>query len=65
MMDKIVAYFEAYEPSSPVPLLIKRAKRLVSMHFMDVIKNLSPDALTAIQVISGPEETAGESSEKT
>lgn len=55
-MDKIVRYYETHEPSSPVPLLIRRAKRLVSVSFMDIIRDLSPDAVGQVQVISGLDE---------
>ena len=52
-LDKICQYYEKVEPSSPIPLLLKRAKRLVGKSFVDVIRDLSPDAITQIQSISG------------
>ncbi len=52
-LDKVCKYYERYEPSSPVPLLLKRAQRLVSKSFVDIIRDLSPDALHQVQVISG------------
>lgn len=48
------AYFRAYEPSSPLPMLIDRAKRLASMEFMDILRDLAPDGLSQAQVIAGP-----------
>jgi type VI secretion system protein ImpA len=45
------------EPSSPVPLLLKRAKRLVGLSFVDIIRNLSPDAMAQVQMVSGEEES--------
>jgi len=53
MMDKICQYFEKHEPSSPVPILIKRAKKLTPMNFIDLIKDLSPDAIKRIEMIAG------------
>ncbi len=44
-LEKVGEYFEKNEPSSPVSLLINRAKRLISMNFMDVLRDLSPDSL--------------------
>ncbi|MFG0325673.1 MAG: type VI secretion system protein TssA [Phycisphaerales bacterium JB037] len=51
--DKICRYYERTEPSSPVPLLVKRAKRLVSRSFWDIIRDLSPNAVDEITAISG------------
>lgn len=55
-LDMIIQYYEHHEPSSPVPLLLKRAKRLVGRTFVDIIRDISPDAMTQIQVVSGEEE---------
>jgi type VI secretion system protein ImpA len=54
MIDKILAYYQRYEPSSPVPMLLERAKRLAPMSFMEVMEDLAPDSLTQLQVIRGP-----------
>jgi len=56
-LDMIIVFYEQNEPSSPVPLLLKRAKRLVGRSFVDIIRNLSPDALSQVQMISGSEES--------
>ncbi len=61
MIDKILAYYQRYEPSSPVPMLLERAKRLAPMSFMEVMENLAPDSLQQLYVIRGPQ--PGESSE--
>mgnify|MGYP001548139184 CR=1 FL=1 len=54
VLDKICTYYERYEPGSPVPIFLKRAKRLVTMNFMDLIKDLAPDANDKISVFIGP-----------
>jgi hypothetical protein len=36
-----------------VPLLLGRAKRLATMSFVDIVKDMVPDALSRIQVIGG------------
>jgi type VI secretion system protein ImpA len=56
MLDKICAYYERNEPSSPVPLLVRRAKRLATMNFVDIVKDLVPDAMSALQVVRGPDD---------
>lgn len=58
-IDRICDYYARAEPSSPVPLLLKRAKRLVGKNFTQIIKDLSPEALRQIESISGtPADTA-------
>ena len=57
-LDMIISYYEQNEPSSPVPLLLKRAKRLVGKTFVDIIRNISPDAMPQVQMVSGEEEPA-------
>ncbi len=60
-LDKIIRWFEKYEPSSPIPMLLKRAKRLANMSFLDVLRELSPDGLNQALFIGGsdaPEEEA-------
>jgi type VI secretion system protein ImpA len=53
MIDKICAYYAKYEPSSPVPILLQRAKRLVPKSFIEIMEDLTPDGLAQLQVISG------------
>jgi type VI secretion system protein ImpA len=55
-LDMIIAYYTQCEPSSPVPLLIKRAKRLVGKSFVDIIRDLSPDAVSQVKMVSGDED---------
>ena len=57
MLDKILKYYQQHEPSSPVPLLLSRAKRLAPMTFLDVLNDLAPDGMAQLLVISGPQET--------
>ncbi len=52
-LDMIIHHYEQREPSSPVPLLIKRAKRLVGKSFVDIIRDISPDAISQVQMVSG------------
>lgn len=57
-LDMICDYYQKNEPSSPVPLIIRRAQRLVDKDFMTIVNDLTPDALQQLQVITGkkPEE---------
>ncbi len=42
-IDSICSYFEANEPASPVPLLLQRAKRLIPMSFIEILRELAPN----------------------
>jgi type VI secretion system protein ImpA len=53
MLDKVINFIERTEPGNPAPLLIARAKRLVGINFLSIIEELAPDAMSAIQNITG------------
>lgn len=52
-LDTICAYYNRAEPSSPVPLLLQRAKRLATMNFMDIVKDLASDGVSQVQKVAG------------
>lgn len=56
-IDVICKYFERYEPSSPVPFLLQRAKNLLSMNFMEILQDLTPDAVSQAEKICGVRKT--------
>lgn len=60
MIDKICAYFDRYEPSSPAPLLLKRAKRLATKDFMSILLDLAPGGAEQANLIFG---TSGDNAE--
>jgi type VI secretion system protein ImpA len=53
LLDLVVSYYERYEPSSPLPLLIGRARRLAEKDFMDILQDLAPDGLNQARNIAG------------
>jgi type VI secretion system protein ImpA len=53
MIDRIISYLERNEPTNPAPLLLKRARRLMGMSFVDIIKDMAPDSLKQIEAIAG------------
>jgi type VI secretion system protein ImpA len=53
MIDKICDYYASHEPSSPIPLLLRRAQRLVDKSFVEILEDLAPDGVDQLQVISG------------
>jgi len=52
-IEKVCQYYDRNEPSSPVPLLLRRAQKLVSKNFLEVIEDVCPDALSQIQALGG------------
>jgi len=57
-IDELCDYYEKNEPSSPVPLVLRRAQRLVGKNFLDLLGDLAPSGVSEMQAISGvpPEE---------
>lgn len=52
-LDAVAAFFREHEPSSPVPLFVERAKRLVSKGFLEVMADVAPDGLAQARVAGG------------
>lgn len=55
MLDKILAYYQRNEPSSPVPMLIERAKRLAPKNFFEIMEELAPESVNQLKILRGPE----------
>ncbi|MNN97050.1 hypothetical protein D3C81_2161350 [compost metagenome] len=53
-LDRILAYYARHEPSSPVPVLLTRAKTLVTADFAAIVRNLIPDGLSQFENLRGP-----------
>jgi len=53
MLDKLIKYYREHEPSSPVPLLLERAKWLAPMSFLEALEDLAPDGMAQLMVIKG------------
>lgn len=49
----ICEYFEVNEPASPIPLLLRRAQGMIGKNFIEIMKDLSPDSLSRIEIIAG------------
>lgn len=55
-LDRVIGYFKRHEPSSPVPIILERAKRLVGADFMTIMKDMAPAGLDMVRTIGGLEE---------
>jgi type VI secretion system protein ImpA len=45
-LERINQYYYQNEPSSPIPLLLDRAKRLVKMDFHEIVQDLAPGGVS-------------------
>jgi type VI secretion system protein ImpA len=52
-LDAVAEFFRRNEPSSPIPLLLDRAKRLVSKSFLEVLADIAPDAVMQARSAGG------------
>ena len=52
-LARIIAYYERVEPSSPVPVLLTRAKTLVGADFMTVVRDMAPAGMEMVRIIGG------------
>lgn len=52
-IDRIIAYYQRAEPSSPVPLILGRARRLVGADFMAIIKDIAREGKSSVVNITG------------
>lgn len=53
VLDKVCDYYAANEPSSPIPLLLRRAQRLVEKSFMEILEDMVPDGVKQAKIVSG------------
>lgn len=54
-LAKIREFYAANEPASPVPILLRRAERLVGKNFLELLTNLTPSARSEFEVLAGPD----------
>ena len=52
-LDRVCDWIEQHEPTNPAPLLIRRAQRLMSKNFIDIIRDLVPDGIDQVEKIAG------------
>jgi type VI secretion system protein ImpA len=52
-LDAVAEFFRRNEPSSPIPLFLERAKRLVSKNFLEVLADIAPEAVPQARAAGG------------
>ena len=59
-LDRIMDYYRRYEPSSPLPLVLDRAKRLVGADFLTIVRDLAPEGMSNVRNVGGIEPDEGD-----
>jgi type VI secretion system protein ImpA len=57
-LNLVLDYYAKNEPSSPVPLLVARARKFVTLSFLEAIRELAPAGLKELQLAAGLAEDA-------
>lgn len=52
-IDAICRYLDQHEPTNPAQLLLRRAKSLIGHNFLQLMKELAPDALAEVARVMG------------
>ncbi|WP_341675026.1 type VI secretion system protein TssA [Niveibacterium sp. SC-1] len=52
-LDRICEYLSRTEPTSPVPILLRRAQRMMGMSFLELINDMAPDGLPQAERVVG------------
>lgn len=52
-IDLVCDYLERTEPTNPAQLLLRRARRLINKNFLQLMRELAPDALSEVARIMG------------
>ncbi|MGH8550949.1 MAG: type VI secretion system protein TssA [Methylococcales bacterium] len=55
VLDQLCDYYRKHEPSSPIPILLRRARNLVSKDFMEIMKDLAPGGVSQVETFRGTE----------
>lgn len=60
-IDAIADYYQRREPSSPVPVALRRVRGWVVMDFMTILRDIAPNSLTDVGTVllARPDEQAG------
>jgi type VI secretion system protein ImpA len=51
LLEVAARYFEQNEPSSPLPLMLNRARGLANKTFLEILQDLAPDGFGQAQMI--------------
>jgi type VI secretion system protein ImpA len=57
-LERICAYYERHERSSPVPILLRRVQRVVGKDMLEILRELLPEAVKPMENLGGIREEA-------
>lgn len=52
-LDLVIAFYDRTEPSSPIPHLVRRVRRMVPMDFLALMEDLAPSGLKEFRALAG------------
>jgi type VI secretion system protein ImpA len=52
-LDQIIAFYERTEPSSPIPHLARRMRRMVPMDFVELMAEIAPSGMKEFKSVAG------------
>lgn len=55
-LERLLTYYAQHEPSSPLPVLLSRAKSLIHADFAAIVRNLIPDGVSQFENLRGPDD---------
>lgn len=56
-LDLVIAFYDRTEPSSPIPHLARRVRRMVPMDFVELMEDLAPSGLKEFRLLAGVPDT--------
>jgi type VI secretion system protein ImpA len=52
-IELVCAYLERNEPTNPAQLLLRRAARVIDKNFLQLVRDLAPDAVKEVARVMG------------
>jgi type VI secretion system protein ImpA len=52
----IIAFYERTEPSSPIPHIARRLRKMVPMNFVQLMEEIAPSGMKEFRNIAGTDE---------
>jgi type VI secretion system protein ImpA len=61
-LDLVIDFYDRTEPSSPIPHLARRVRKMVPMNFLELMEDLAPSGLKEFRILAGVPENKKSSS---
>lgn len=63
-LDLVIAFYDRTEPSSPIPHLARRVRRMVHMDFVQLMEEMAPSGLKEFRLLAGVPENGDKGDKK-